>query len=573
MLKDNSKLPYLLISLFSILLFVPYLGAVHLFDWDEINFAESAREMLVTGNFRSVMVNYEPFWEKPPLFFWLQALSMKVFGVNEFAARFPNVLVGLTSLNILYYFGNKLVSNKLAFAWVLLYAASISPHFYFHSGIIDPLFNLFIFLSVIQLYRAKEKATTAAWMLAGLFLGLAVLTKGPAAGLIVLLLLGVIWVRNGFRFWFKWHHVIVFSIITLGITSIWFLPEVIQNGTGFLSNFLSYQIDLMKNPVASHGQPWFYHPLVLLVGCFPASILFLKRFTNDTNNDFESWAKVLFWVVLILFSIVTTKIVHYSSLCYFPLTFLAAQRLVAWRDGDSLTTFEKVAFGAVGGLWMILFIALPIVGLNMSSLIAKYPEAIKDTFTLQNLSVDARWNTIHLIIGIIGALLIGVLLRSLVKNNRLITCYLLGGFVVYLSIFIATVVPRVEQYTQASIIDFYKSLEGEDVYVDVYKYKSYAHYFYSKVQPLNDDDLLVQKRAYKLNSMGVTNRLELNEAQRKEYMNYEMDWFISGDIDKPVYLIAQPRKAHELQENPNFELIQNTGGYWVFKRQPLLIEN
>ena len=82
----------------ALLLFVPFLGAVHLFDWDEINFAECAREMLSSGNYLSLQMNYQPFWEKPPLFIWMSALSMKVFGVNEFAARFPNALCGVITL-------------------------------------------------------------------------------------------------------------------------------------------------------------------------------------------------------------------------------------------------------------------------------------------------------------------------------------------------------------------------------------------------------------------------------------------------------------------------------------------
>ena len=50
------------------------LGNVHLFDWDEINFAESAREMIESGDYLRVQINYLPFWEKPPFFFcyfWL----------------------------------------------------------------------------------------------------------------------------------------------------------------------------------------------------------------------------------------------------------------------------------------------------------------------------------------------------------------------------------------------------------------------------------------------------------------------------------------------------------------------
>ena len=80
--RKQSNLFLILIILAGIFFFIPYLGHVHLFDWDEINFAESAREMIVTGDYRSVQINFEPFAEKPPLFFWLQASSMHMFGIN-----------------------------------------------------------------------------------------------------------------------------------------------------------------------------------------------------------------------------------------------------------------------------------------------------------------------------------------------------------------------------------------------------------------------------------------------------------------------------------------------------------
>ena len=73
----NLTIYYAGIFIFSALLFIPFIGQVHLFDWDEINFAESAREMLVTGNFSTVSINFIPFGEKPPLFIWMQVLSMK----------------------------------------------------------------------------------------------------------------------------------------------------------------------------------------------------------------------------------------------------------------------------------------------------------------------------------------------------------------------------------------------------------------------------------------------------------------------------------------------------------------
>ena len=70
----------ILIVIIGLILFVPFLGKVHLFDWDEINFAEVAREMIVLEDYSRVIINYQPFTEKPPFFFWIQVLSLKLWG-------------------------------------------------------------------------------------------------------------------------------------------------------------------------------------------------------------------------------------------------------------------------------------------------------------------------------------------------------------------------------------------------------------------------------------------------------------------------------------------------------------
>src|SRR5664280_2148036 len=154
----NRKFFPVIIVASAILFFIPFLGSVHLFDWDEINFAESAREMLVTGNFSRVQIDFHPFWEKPPLFFWMQALSMKLFGINEFAARFPNALIGILTLLTLYLVGKRLYDEKFGLIWALAYLGSFLPHLYFKSGIIDPFFNFFIFLSVIFLAKSIKES-------------------------------------------------------------------------------------------------------------------------------------------------------------------------------------------------------------------------------------------------------------------------------------------------------------------------------------------------------------------------------------------------------------------------------
>ena len=151
--------------------------------------------MIASGNYIQVQINFEPFWEKPPLFFWLQVISMKIFGINEFAARFPNAILGIISLVTLYHIGKKLVSENFGLVWSLIYLASFLPHLYFKSGIIDPYFNIFIFLSIYFLILVLQKPTVKKRnsLVAGIFIGLSIITKGPV-GLLILILTFLIYI-------------------------------------------------------------------------------------------------------------------------------------------------------------------------------------------------------------------------------------------------------------------------------------------------------------------------------------------------------------------------------------------
>ena len=180
---------------------MPFLGAVHLFDWDEVNFAESAREMMLTQEYFRVQINFLPFWEKPPLFFWLQTVSYYLFGVNEFAARFPNAVCGILVLLTLFNIGKTHFNGRIATLWVLFTTASLTPHLYYKSGIIDPWFNYFIFLSIYQLYLAfiNPQKRNKHFMLMGIFNGLAILTKSPVALLVLGLCGFVLWAFQKFK--------------------------------------------------------------------------------------------------------------------------------------------------------------------------------------------------------------------------------------------------------------------------------------------------------------------------------------------------------------------------------------
>src|ERR1700679_4297125 len=117
----KNYLQYFVIIIAGSLLFFPFLGHVHLFDWDEINFAECAREMIVTKDYLRAQIDFIPFWEKPPVFIWMQVLSMKIFGIGDYAARFPNAFMGVVTLVTIFYVGKKVVNERMATWGVLLY--------------------------------------------------------------------------------------------------------------------------------------------------------------------------------------------------------------------------------------------------------------------------------------------------------------------------------------------------------------------------------------------------------------------------------------------------------------------
>ncbi|PCJ84823.1 MAG: glycosyl transferase [Flavobacteriales bacterium] len=529
----------LFIILSGLAFFLPFLGTVHLFDWDEINFAESSREMLVTGDYFKVMVNFEPFWEKPPLFFWLQALSMKIFGVGEFAARLPNAIIGIITLYVFYRIGKEIHSEKFGQIWAMLYLGSFLPHLYFKSGIIDPSFNLFIFTSVYFLIKiiSQKKDRTKNALLAGIFNGLAVLTKGPVGFLLFFLTFLVYMTTKRFRGLPKIKHFAVFALAELAITSLWYGVEMYNNGFWFITEFISYQIDLFLNPVAGHQQPFYYHFLVVFIGCFPLSIFALGSFSKNPkqgNPDFRKWMLYLFWVVMLLFSIVETKIVHYSSMAYFPLSFLAAEYILKIAESPAQQKkYIRSLFLFFGIVFSLLLTLVPLVAQNKELL---YPY-LKDPFAVDCLKTNVEWAGFEFLIGIgylFGVVMAFMLFKKTPLKATAVICY---STALCLLLYLPLVVSKIEAYSQRPAIEFYEELQGEDVYVKPVGFKSYAHYFYFR-QP--------------------------NENNQKRM---DDQWLLQGDIDKPVWFVTKSTNK-KLNEFTGVKKTAQKGGFVFYVREP-----
>ncbi len=541
---DSSLfLYYAGIIVISSLLFIPFLGQVHLFDWDEINFAESAREMIASQDYLTVKINFIPFWEKPPLFIWMQVLSMKIFGINEFAARFPNALCGIITLLVLFRTGIKIADKKFAITWVVLYGGSILPFLYFKSGIIDPWFNLFIFLGIYQchLFVVSDKNRTLYLAGSAMFIGLAILTKGPAALLIFLLSAGIYIIIKKFKVRIRVTDFLIYLAVLSLVGGFWFILQIMKGNLGIIADFIEYQIRLFRTHGAGHRGFLFYHFVVLLFGAFPASVLALPALFGSkqgqgNKKELFIWMLILFWVVLILFTIVKTKIVHYSSLCYFPLTFAGAW-WVYYSDAASLFTQKLLrALIVIIGILVALIIAiLTFIEFYKDILVEK----IQDPFAVACLNANAGWQGYEFIVSLV--LIAGIVIFSrLWSTQRQKAVYLLTGMVaafIFLSMFLIT--PRIEIYSQRTAIEFFKSVSDEDAYLMTLGYKSYAHLYYGK-----------SKDHHNINSK-------------------DEDWLLKGNLDKPVYISAKAYKtAHYKEKYPDLQLLYEKNGFAFFKRIP-----
>ncbi len=552
---SEKRTHILLLILVGGLFYLPFLGGVHLFDWDEINFAEISREMLILKDYLRVYVNFEPFWEKPPFFFWLQSGCMFILGVGEYAARLPNAINGILSLVLIYLIGQKLYHARFGLLWAAAWLGSVLPFLYAKSGIIDPWFNTFIFLGLygfILFYWKKDGKSGialhhASWwylLLGGLAIGLGILTKGPVAFLIAALCIGVYWVMQRFRWYTHPGHWIMYTLAAALIMLIWYGLETLKNGPWFIVEFNKYQYRLFSTPDAGHSGFPGYHFAVLLIGVFPASIFAIRSFfrmhpeETEVRQDFKKWMKILFWVVLILFTIVKSKIVHYSSMCYFPMTYLAAVVLnQLWEERLNWRGWLPAGLMGVGGLFVLATTALPWLG--------QHPELLRplfaaDPFGSANLEADIRWSGWEALVGIwLLAVLVSSIRAFKRKDNRNGVIILFLGTSVFVFFTLIATIRNIEGYSQRAAIEFYEARQGEDCYVQPVGFKSYAHLFYTQKPKVTNPE------------------------------SYDQHWLLTGPIDKPVYFVTKVGKEDRFYEYNDIQEIGRKNGFVFLKREPV----
>ena len=343
------------------------LEAAPLMEADENAQAAVARHIMVSGDVLQLELNGQPFTEKPPLFFLEMAGFFKLFGVSEVSARMTSAVNGLLFLAALFWIARHLLDTEAATLWSLLYASSVLPLILSRAAIIDHTFNALMALGVLCLVAYDESYTRRAlagntesgrssgggpggaghrpaigghwaWLLAGaLAMGLAVLAKGPSGGAIPLVAFGSYKVvRRGAPL--RFIHWVVCGAVALAVALSWVCANYLVHGGLFFEAFALKMWTAFVQPQQGHSGPFYYHWVVALVGLFPWTPLLLLYALPDVRAAVlgrrfgRAWVAMgVGWTlfVLIVFSIVKTKLPHHSAGIYVPLTMLAALALQA----------------------------------------------------------------------------------------------------------------------------------------------------------------------------------------------------------------------------------------------------
>ena len=327
-------------------LYLPAMGRPALWEPDEGRYAEIAREMLVSGDWITPRDNFVRYFEKPPLVYWLTALSFRILGKSEFAARLPAAAFSVGQVALIEGLGEALFGAGTGLAAAL--CLGLSPAFFGFARFItlDPALAFLITAALTLFHRAaaiegfRSRAAQAEMMGAAALTALGTLTKGPVA-IVMVTIVGLFYliaerrVRDLTRI--PW---VACATVYLAITTPWFVLVSIRN-RGFVDFFFLHEHLERYLSSGEHGWgPWFF-VAVVVAGMWPWIFFapFARAGSEDSTKLSGSSTKpisassvrfLLIWfaTVFIFFSIPRSKLGSYILPGLPPLAILCGLGMV-----------------------------------------------------------------------------------------------------------------------------------------------------------------------------------------------------------------------------------------------------
>jgi 4-amino-4-deoxy-L-arabinose transferase-like glycosyltransferase len=378
-------------------------------DRDEPRFAEASREMRERGDYVIPYFNDKYRFDKPPFIYWTQIASYRVFGENDFAARFPSTVAAALTAVLLFAWGRRLGSERIGWWAAIVFTLCLQVFMHAKASVADMWLVFFVTaaswsgfeLLADSLGRASAARGHAAsndfgassaletarpravedqrhlkyWRLAFyIALGFGFLAKGPLAWLPLLTVLSSKFYLRDIslirRFWF-----VTGMLGALAIVSTWGIPALIRtNGEFFRVGIGRHVVERSFNVMEGHGanswntylatMPFYF--LTVFVSFFPWSVKLpaLTKHLWRKRDAIDNYLISGILIVFVVMSLVKTKLPHYT-LPAFPLLSLLFARHLFHISSPQFA--KRCAIGAVATVLAVDFIAFPLLASTFPS--------------------------------------------------------------------------------------------------------------------------------------------------------------------------------------------------------------
>ncbi|WP_425060735.1 Undecaprenyl phosphate-alpha-4-amino-4-deoxy-L-arabinose arabinosyl transferase [Sporomusa carbonis] len=346
-----------LIFLVALMCYVTFNGSIAVTDPVESNYALTAKEMLESGDWLSPRIYGQYWFDKPVMIYWLIALSYKLFGINEFAARFPAGVFSAASVTLLYWFAGKVYNRQTAWLAALVLATSLEFWVLARMIITDAVLLFFNSAAMALFFLGLSEGGTVWYWAAYAAAGMAVLTKGPVGIVLPGLTVFVYIVLT--RQWRLFCRLRIFSglAVFLLVAGPWYALMYFAHGRDFIDTFLGLH-NYLRATVSEHPKDnVFYYYLVL----FPVSLLpwtgllfkFLKDIRQELSSPLAAYLVVWPGVMLLFYTLMATKYPTYVFPASFPAALLMGKLLYQMRQREKRSEW----------LWLSVPALLVVVGM------------------------------------------------------------------------------------------------------------------------------------------------------------------------------------------------------------------
>ncbi|MFN3977514.1 MAG: ArnT family glycosyltransferase [Sulfurihydrogenibium azorense] len=317
---------YFTLWFIAFVLMVSNIWGISIFSLDEAKNASCAREMLERGDLIVPTFNYELRTDKPPLHYYFMMIAYKLFGVNEFSARFFSSLFGSFTVLVTFLFAKRVFDEKIALLSYLVLLSSLHFVFQFHMAVPDPFLIFFITSAVFNFYIFYREGKKIFLWLFYICLGFGILSKGLVAIVLptftVLVFLAL---RRELGF-LKSMSISKGLLITILISLPWYIAVGIKTDWIWVKEFLlKHNISRFSDSMEGHGGIFLITFLFVIIGMLPFSIFLpqtVKEVLKNKTNPAVLFLSLFVFIYTLFFSISKTKLPNYTVVVYPSLAVL-----------------------------------------------------------------------------------------------------------------------------------------------------------------------------------------------------------------------------------------------------------